>query len=183
MSQAEHFIENHEDLIKLFREVSFLEPFSENEIQALADISEIKHYKPGDLIISEDVNEGWSYYLISGKVKVHKHGKELQVLRRTGDVFGELGVLRGSSSTASVYAKSYTVCLALNIRNLNELSFQNILNFKNAIFREFACILATRLKEAGTEMLKLKSIIAEKTEQISRLEEKIRELTEQPAAL
>ena len=91
--------------------------------------------------------------MISGKAKVVKNGKELIILRRTGDVFGEIGVITGVARSATVYAAGPTMCVSLRLDDVEKLDEKNRLTFKYMIFRGFAEILANRLKRTTEELL------------------------------
>ena len=73
-----------------------LADFSEKDLKGILELSKIRKYEPGEVILDEGVFDSWIYFLISGKIKVIKHDESLSILRRTGDVFGEMGIIDGS---------------------------------------------------------------------------------------
>jgi CRP-like cAMP-binding protein len=122
---------------------------------------------------------------VSGKVRVMKSGKELVVMQRIGDIFGEMGVIDGSVRSASVYAIDETVCLATDINLLNQKADDRRYDFRYIIFRGFAEILAHRLRETSDELIHAREEIEKlnlanrlilTTEELNRAKKEIEEL-------
>ena len=78
------------------------------------------------------------------------------ILQRGGDVFGEMGFLEGRASSASVYALDDVSCLALDISDIDRYSANSRLAVRYIIFREFAEVLASRLRTATDELTQTK---------------------------
>lgn len=136
-----------------------LADFSEKDLKGLLELSKIRKYEPGELILEEGVYDCCIYFLVSGKIKVVKHGDDLSVLRRTGDVFGEMGIIDGSTRSASVYAVDETVCLATDASYIDRLSGNDKNAFSCVLYRIFSEILANRLRLTSEELMKAKEEI------------------------
>lgn len=150
------YIKHNYDVIQKLKQVPMLQFFEEDELQKLFRLSEIREYRSGELIFEEGTYDNCIYYLVCGKAKIIKHGKEISVLKRTGDVFGEMGVLDGSVRSASVYAADDCMCLAINIGDIDELSVENQYEFRYRIYRGFAEVLANRLRTTTEELIRTK---------------------------
>ncbi|MFO7558208.1 MAG: cyclic nucleotide-binding domain-containing protein [Desulfobacterales bacterium] len=157
MTQSD-IIEGNSEIIEKLK-LPVLRDFEDPEIQDFLSISKVYKYKAGECIIEEGLFDNVVYYMVSGQVQIIKKGKELITLRRTGDVFGEMGVITGSIRSASVVAKQDTVCLALDIRKLEAFSKNEKLVFRYMLYRAFAEILANRLKFTTEELMKAKDEI------------------------
>jgi CRP-like cAMP-binding protein len=175
-------------IIKELKEVSMLKSFEESDLKGLVGLSEIREYKPGELIFEEGSYDGCIYYLIHGKVKIVKQDKVLSVFQRTGDIFGEMGALDGSARSASVYAADHTMCLAINISDIDGLSEKDQFEFRYRIYRGFAEVLANRLRSTTEELVRTReelekqSIVNQliaKTEELVKAKEDIARLTRQ----
>ncbi len=147
------FLEENTRTVQQMRTIPALENFNDKDLEQLQAVSSFDVYKDGDLITSEE-NEADKrvFYLVSGKAKVMKNGRELIVLRRTGDVFGEIGVITGVARSASVFAVGKATCLVVEMSHINHLDETSRLTFKYLIYRSFAEIMASRLKKTTTEL-------------------------------
>lgn len=154
------YLKDNSTLVQKLRQIPTLELFDEKDLQGALQLSKIRKYEPGELILEEDSYDNWIYFLISGKVRIAKNGKELTILRRIGDVFGEMGVIDGSARSASVYAIDETVCLAIDASYIDRLSGNDKLAFCYILFRVFAECLANRLRLTDEELIKAKEEIA-----------------------
>lgn len=113
-------------------------------------------YEPGELIIEEGEYDNWIYFLISGKVDIQKRGETISVLKRRGDLFGEMCIIDGSPRSASIVAIDETVCLAMDASYIDRLEGNNKVAFSSILYRVFAEILANRLRIADEELVKAK---------------------------
>ncbi len=162
------YLKDSTKIVQQLREMPTLEPFDEKDLHGALQLSKIRKYEPGELIMEEGSFDCWIYFLISGKVRVVKHGEELSILRRKGDVFGEMGVIDGSARSASVYAVDETVCLATDGSYLDRLTGNDRLAFGYILFRVFAEILASRLRLTSKELIEAKEEIARLKSQESK---------------
>lgn len=144
------------DFLEKIKTLPTLQCFDEQDLKELLRISKITRYEPGELIIEENKYAGWIYYLITGRVRIVKNDTDSATLRRTGDVFGDLGPMGSGDLTASVYAVDETTCLKFNISKIDGLPNENRFVFRYAIFRGFAEVLAKRLSITTEKYLKTK---------------------------
>ena len=144
------------DFLEKIKTLPALESFDENDIKELLRISKIASYEPDELIVEEKAYEGWIYYLISGRVRIVKKGMEIAQLRRTGDLFGDMGPMGPNDLSVSVYAQDETTCLKINLSKIDGLMSENRFVFRYAIFRGFAEVMAKRLRITTEKYLKAK---------------------------
>ena len=137
-----------------------LAAFSEKDLKGLLELSKTRKHEPGELILEESLYDCWIYFLVTGKVQILKKGKGLSVLNRTGDIFGEMGVIDGSARSASVRSIEKTVCLATDASYIDRLSGQDKLAVSYILFRVFSEILANRLRLTSEELVKTKEELA-----------------------
>jgi len=158
MIESDYLKDNIKFLQKL-GQMPTLDAFSEEELKGVLELSKIRKYQPGELILEERFFDCWIYFLVSGKVKVVKHGEDLSVLRRTGDVFGEMGIIDGSPRSASVYAVDEAVCLATDASYIDRLTGNDKVAFCYVLYRIFCEIMANRLRITNDELIKAKEEI------------------------
>ena len=150
------YLKDNMDFVRKLGKMPTLNLFSEEELKGVLQLSKIRKYDPGELILKEGYVDCWIYFLVSGKVKVVKHGEDLTILERTGDVFGEMGIINGSPRSASVYAVDETVCLATDASYIDRLSGNERTAFCYILYRIFAEVLANRLRLTSDELIKVK---------------------------
>lgn len=155
MIESDYLKDNMKFLQKL-KQIPTLEEFQEDNLKGLLELSKIRKYGPDELIIEEGAYDNWIYFLVSGEVRIVKHGKDLSILQRTGDVFGEMGIIDGSPRSASVYSVGETVCLATDVSYIDRLAGTDRLAFCYILYRIFAEILANRLRLTSDELIQLK---------------------------
>ena len=170
-----NYLEINQDIVEKVKQIPALGTFDEKDLQELLQFSKILRFKPGDLIIAEGCYEGWIYYLISGKARILKNGKELTVLQRTGDIFGEMSVIDGSARSASVYSMDETLCLAIDFSGTDKLTIDNKLAFRYMIYRDFSEVLANRLRLTTLELVKARNEL-DKLNMVNRLTTALEEL-------
>lgn len=161
MIESEYLKDNQATIQKL-RLMPTLDLFDEKSLVGALQLSKIRKYEPGELILEEESFDNWIYFLISGKVKIEKAGKELNVLESVGDVFGEMGVIDGSARSASVHAVDETVCLAVDASYIDRLAGKDKVAFGFILYRVFAENLANRLRATSDKLIRAQ-------EEISRL--------------
>ncbi len=154
------FLEDNEAIIRKLQQIPVLRALEKEHLQTLLDLSEVREFNPGEQILEEGHFDKWIFYLISGKAKIIKDGKELAVIRRTGDVFGEMGVIDGSARSASVFAVDQTVCLCTDMSQIETLYGDSKFAFRYTVFRGFAQILANRLRMTTGELMRCREELA-----------------------
>lgn len=133
------------------------EGISLEELDAVFEISENVTYNSGDIILEESSfgTDSDFYIILQGNVKVElqasqvntedKLNKRLAVLK-TGDVFGEMGLLRRRRRSAQVSAYSDLTVLKVSQDKLFQLFVYNP-RLGYIVMRNLAAILSDRIME------------------------------------
>ena len=150
------YLKGNISFLEKLGEIPTLSTFSEEELKGLLELSRIRKYEPGEVILEEGFFDSWIYFLVSGKVKIVKHGEDVSILQRIGDIFGEMSIIDGSPRSASVYAVDKTVCLATDASYIDRLSDNDRIAFCYVLYRIFSEILADRLRLTTEELIKEK---------------------------
>lgn len=156
----EAFLKDNQKIIQKLQQIPVLRSLESEHLRTLLELSEIREFSPGEQILEEGRFDKWIFYLISGKAKIVKDGKELAVIRRTGDVFGEMGVIDGSARSASVFAVDKTVCLCTDMSRIETLYGDSKFAFRYTVFRGFSQILANRLRMTTEELMRCREELA-----------------------
>jgi len=163
------YLKENKKAVDLLRRIGRFQAFSDEDLDAFLAVGKIKEYEAGETIIKKDDIDHWVFFLISGEVKIVKGEKTFAILKHSGDLFGEMGVIDGSPRSASVWALTKTMVLGLNCADLNAQRKEYASVFQYTIFRLFAESLAERLRETNEEVLRLQAEIKQKDALIAKL--------------
>lgn len=152
--QETTFLENNSSIVENLKKMPVLASFEDQELNRLLEMSKIRKYKPGECIVEEGRSDTWLYFLMYGKVRISKGGKELAVLTHKGEVFGEMGALDSSRRSASAHALTDSVCLATDIFYLEKLTGNEKLAFGYVFYRLVSEILSRRLRQTTEALIK-----------------------------
>jgi CRP-like cAMP-binding protein len=153
------FLDNNAAMMENLKTIPVLESFEEQELNKLLEMSKIRKYRPGECIVEEGLSDTWLYFLMYGKIRISKGGKEVAVLSRKGEVFGEMGALDSSRRSASAHAVTDTVCLATDIFYLEKLTGNEKLAFGYVFYRLMSEILSRRLRHTTEALVQAKGRI------------------------
>lgn len=150
------YLEENMKMLETLRGIPTLGPFGEKELKSLLKHSKIRKYRPGETIIREGKIDSWIYFLVYGKIAVHKDGKVLAIIDRQGETIGEMSILDRSHRSATAVAESETVCLATDTQYIDRLSGVDRMVFCAMLYRIIAEILADRLRTTSRELVRAK---------------------------
>jgi CRP-like cAMP-binding protein len=155
LTAATDDLKDKDELIARMRSIPVLTPFSERDLEGLLKLSRVVQYEPGDPIIEEGQFDNRIYFLLRGKVVVRKQGEQIGTLRRTGDLFGEMGIIDGSPRSASIAALERTVCLVVDVSYMDRLEGNERNAFSAVLYRLFSEILCGRLRAMDERIIRL----------------------------
>jgi CRP-like cAMP-binding protein len=127
------------------------------ELDAVLDISKEVLYKSGDIILEESSYGADSdfFVILQGNVKVELQASQVQseglvskrlAVLKSGDVFGEMGLLRSKRRSAQVSAYSDLIVRKVNQKKLFQLYVYNP-RLGYLMMRNLAAILSDRIME------------------------------------
>ena len=104
-------MKNH--ILEALLRIELFSSLSLEELQLVIDTMTVKSFKRGEVILyEEDANEVM-YIILDGEVKIiqsTEDGREIILaMHRSGDFFGELSLIDGRTSPASVVATRHSV--------------------------------------------------------------------------
>jgi len=155
MTAASDYLKDTDELIARMRSIPVLKPFSDRDLKGLLKLSRVIRYDPGDRIIEEGQYDNRIYFLLRGAVGVRKMDEQIGTLRRTGDLFGEMGIIDGSPRSASVVALEDTACLVVDISYMDRLEGYEKTAFSAVLYRLFSEILCGRLRGMDERIIRL----------------------------
>jgi CRP/FNR family transcriptional regulator len=137
--------------IDLIRRVPLFATLSEQEFASLANIFQVKTYRKNQIIFLEEETGNYMYIVLAGKVKVTKStpgGKEtILAIHQPGDFFGEMALLDGRTSPATVAAME-----DCRIATIYHSDFQRLLMSNEKVVRQIIQVLCTRLRQVWSQV-------------------------------
>jgi CRP/FNR family transcriptional regulator, cyclic AMP receptor protein len=155
MKETDYLLGN-EKIIDDLKKMPIFAPFTQSDLQTLLNMSRLRTYKSGEAIIKEGNIDSWVYFLIYGKVKIVKKEKEVTILQRKGDVFGEMRFIDSSPRSASAFANGDVACIAVDTEYVENLTGNDKLAFGYIIYRVFSEILTARIRSLTKELMDMK---------------------------
>jgi CRP-like cAMP-binding protein len=144
-------------LIASLRQIDAFGPLPETTLRSLLRISLIRQYRAGEVIFREGSIDHWIYFMVYGKIRITKGSKEIAILRRRGDICGEMAVIGGTSRSASAHAVANTVCIATDGFKIDRLTGNDRNAFGFALYQILASVLVERLRQTTEELNRLKN--------------------------
>ena len=132
--------------IDLFREIS------EEEVESLATHCSIDEYTHGQRILQEGSDGGDLFYIIGGSVDVSTRSMSRQVALKTleaGSHFGEVSLLSGKKTTASVVA-----CTPCEILRIQSNVLRELMNRNSTLRSQLEGVTLARAKDTIEKVLK-----------------------------
>lgn len=151
------FLDNNNSMLSNLKNIDVLEPFEDQELHKLLEMSKIRKYTAGECIVEEGQSDTWLYFLMFGRIKISKKGKQVIVLDQKGEIFGEMGALSSARRSASAHAVTDTVCLATDMFYLEKLTGMEKIAFGYVLYRLLSEILTRRLRQTTTALIEAKS--------------------------
>jgi CRP-like cAMP-binding protein/HEAT repeat protein len=128
------------DRILILFKVDLFKNLQQKDLIVLAHLLEDVEYKKGNDIVVYGESGTSFYAIVKGKVKVHKQGTQLAVLRE-GDYFGEMALIDGGLRTASVTALESCTCV-----RIERDEFINFCNQRKDVIENMLNIMTKRLR-------------------------------------
>jgi CRP/FNR family transcriptional regulator, cyclic AMP receptor protein len=126
--------------IDLLRKVALFKGCSKRELGEIARIADEIDFPEGKTLITQGDPGKQCFVLIEGSVDVVKDGKKLPELRGGAEIFGEIALLSGGPSTATVTTKTPVRALVIGPQQ-----FQSLLERWPSIQRRVLHAMSERL--------------------------------------
>jgi CRP-like cAMP-binding protein len=139
---------------EVIRRVPLFATLSDSEFQALESIFIVRNYRKNQLIFLEEETGNYMYIVLAGKVKVSKAsaaGKEsILAIHQVGDFFGEMALLDGKTSPATVAAMEDCRIVSIASEDFHRLLMKN-----EKVVRQIIQVLCGRLRNAWAQLQNL----------------------------
>jgi CRP/FNR family transcriptional regulator len=111
--------------IEPFRKIELFASLTDEELRQISDTLVVKRYRKNEIILQEEDTSEYMYMILTGKVKVvqtTEDGKEiLLAIHQSGDFFGEMSLIDGKTSPATVIATADSTAAIISKKDFNSL--------------------------------------------------------------
>lgn len=136
--------------LNFLKKIPMFAEFPEDQLEKLACLLKERRYKKNDIIFFEEDTGRYMYFVKSGRVKVSRllpNGKEMILaFHQTGEYFGEMALIDGGTSPASVTAVIPSEIFVLSGRDFEQLLEHPPTN------RSILSTLCDRLRDAWAQI-------------------------------
>lgn len=133
--------------ISILRSIPFIASLSDQEVVNLNQIISKKAFSKNEIILLEEDTLNYMYIIFSGKAKVVQlstDGREkVLTYHKKGDFFGEMALIDGKTSPATIIAIEET-----EVGLINKSDFETYILKNEKVFREITALLCLRLRES-----------------------------------
>lgn len=134
---------------KYLQYIGFFNGFSEDELDAFSDVSDVLTTKDQEFILTEDDDGKGLYFIFNGEFQAikridDKKNKILSKLKR-GEFFGEMSLLNDENNSASVISNGEGALIFISKEAYFKLSESNP-KVSLKIMKKLASILSDRLR-------------------------------------
>jgi CRP/FNR family cyclic AMP-dependent transcriptional regulator len=140
--------------IEFIRRVPLFATLTDSEFASLEHIFVVRSYRKNQIVFLEEDTGNYMYIVLAGKVKITKSspgGKEsLLAIHRPGDFFGEMALLDGKTSPATVSAIEDCKIIIITAADFNHLLMQN-----EKVVRQIIQVLCARLRQVWAQIQSL----------------------------
>lgn len=158
--KSKTLFKENDELVEALKANPLFSDFSSSLLSTIIPIAKIIKFKKNEPILKQGEINYRLYFLISGKLAVNVDGEFIGEMRRKGDIVGEMSVITTKPCSATVLAETPVTVLALDVRELAQLSFFSNQEFRAALYQMYSTMLA--------EKVKVTNIRAKRFEQTSR---------------
>jgi CRP/FNR family transcriptional regulator, cyclic AMP receptor protein len=132
--------------LDLIRKIPLFSTLTDEEFAPLQHIFVLRAYNRNQVIFLEEETGNYMYLVLSGKVKVTKSGaggkETILAIHRTGDFFGEMSLLDGKTSPATVSAMEDS-----KIISVSGADFHKYLMHNEKVLLQIIHVLCARLRQ------------------------------------
>jgi len=147
------FIYEEGKLPDVLKKVSFLESFSPDDLNDVLTSSCLVQCDEGDTLLKQGAEGSRMYILLAGDAEIIIDGERIAEYTQTGDIFGELAILRDEHRSATVVAKTNSLFLAIDQKFLRDIKpEQQNAPFYAALYGFLTRLMAERLRITSEEL-------------------------------
>ncbi len=144
--------------IEHLKNIQLFSSLTDDELHQIKDKLSLKRYKKHEVILFEEDTTEYMYIILNGKTKVAQtteDGKEiLLAMHHSGEFFGEMSLLDGKTSPATVVAMEDS-----SVAIISRQEFYSLIRAQQKVLDNLLLILCSRLRDSWEkiQLLNLKN--------------------------
>lgn len=137
--------QGHSSIVRLLKKSRYLAHIDEEKIRQLAVISRRQTLDKGKVLLRQDEPNQNVYIIINGTVSVFIDQEFVYTLCRSGDILGEMSVITGGPSNATVAADRSVDLIEIPSSTLKQIHGNTAHELHSALYQWFSSILTDKL--------------------------------------
>jgi len=158
------------------RQSRYFEHVSDEALHKFLALAGFAKFKAGETILPQGESNHIVYIIVSGVASVKVDGKFIYNLRRKGDVFGEMGVITGKVSSASIEAEEDMEVVTISAKLLETIQDDFSHELHHIFYKWFSAVLSEKVTRTSQKAKLYEDLSVELHQQKDQLEVSNREL-------
>ncbi len=121
----------------------------EKLLEKIAHLTSWQNYEVGETVLAQNQMNTQLFFLAEGQLGVFVDDEQVSVLKRRGDVIGEMSVISSKLASATIRALTPAKLVAIDAKDFSGLSRDDAEAFQHTMYRVFALILTEKLAETN----------------------------------
>ncbi len=142
-------------------EIPFFKTLAPEIVEEMLSSITMLDCEPGDVVIAEGEEGRDLLFLLKGKVRVQKDGSVVGAASGSGDLLGEIALLKEGQRTATIVAETHVYCIRVEQAFLDGLEPEVRNAYYAAMYRFLAELLAQRLDVSTQKLVSAEKMIEE----------------------
>lgn len=159
------------EIHSLFKSFPLLSGFPPNLIEQLVNAAEILSVKANTQILRQGQANEHLYFLIDGLLGIYVDGGRVSTLQEKGTLVGEMSVITGNTSSATILAESDGHMVRINSRIFLEVQGPERDLYLSTLYRIYATVLAQKLDATNQKAKRFEELTVNLTAAQNELKE------------
>ena len=141
----ENLLNRPQEVITFLKKSRLLGQLPDEMLEQLVPLCSYLTFPAGETILAEETENSSVFFLVSGSVSVFSKGEFIVKLQRRGDIFGEMSVITGELSSASIISDTRIELFRIKAGEIGQHGLFDADTLQNNFYRMFAHILSEKL--------------------------------------
>jgi CRP-like cAMP-binding protein len=142
-------------------QIPFFQTLSTEVVEGMLASTTILDCEPRDVVIEEGAASDDLLFLLKGRIRVQKDGEVIAAASGSGELLGEIALLKDGQRTATIVAETQVYCLRVKQSFLEDLNAEARNAYYAGMYRFLAELLAQRLEATSTKLASVEKMLAQ----------------------